>query len=93
MEGGEEVQMVEQEQPGSPNTNSPPNLVNTTTSKHPIKKDSGEELEEEQSYLSQPIPKKLRKAKGTPRKEQPAKKAQPLPNKPQVPQIPQAPNA
>jgi hypothetical protein len=85
MEGGEKVQMVEQEQPGSFNTNSPPNLVNTTISEHSIKEDSGEESKEEQSYLSQPISKKLRKAKGTPRKEQLPKKAQPLPNKPQVP--------
>jgi hypothetical protein len=55
--------MVEQEQPGSPNTNSSPNPVNTTTSEHFIKEDSGEELEEEQSYLSQPISKKTEKSK------------------------------
>jgi hypothetical protein len=92
MEGREKVQMVEQEQSGSPNTNSPPNLVYTTISERPIKEDSKEELEEEQSYLSQPILKKLRKAKRTPQKEQIVKKEQPLSNKPQVPQVPHASN-
>jgi hypothetical protein len=87
MEEREDVQVTEQEQLGSPNINSSPNPTNTTStaSKYLINEDPGEESEEKQSYLSQPIPKKLRKPKETPWKEQPVKK-------PQVPQVPQASN-
>jgi hypothetical protein len=87
MEGREDVQVTEQEQLGSSNINSSPNPTNTTStaSKHLINEDLGEESEEEQPYLSQPIPKKLRKPKETLWKEQPVKK-------PQVPQVPQASN-
>jgi hypothetical protein len=68
MEGREDVQVTEQEQLGSPNRNSSPNPTNTTstTSKCLINEDSGEKSEEDQSYLSQPISKKLRKPKGIP---------------------------
>jgi hypothetical protein len=87
MEEREDVQVIEQEQLGSPNINSSFNPTNTisTASKCLINEDLGEESEEEQLYLSQPIPKKLRKPKGTLRKEQPVKK-------PQVPQVSQASN-
>jgi hypothetical protein len=71
MEGREDVQVTEQEQLESPNINSSPNPTNTTStaSKRLINEDPGEESEEEQFYLSQPIPKKLRKPKETLRKE------------------------
>jgi hypothetical protein len=67
MEGREDVQVTEQEQLGLSNINSSLNPTNTTStvSKHLINEDPGEESEEEQPYLSQPIPKKLRKLKGT----------------------------
>jgi hypothetical protein len=68
MEGREDMQVTEQEQLGSSNINSSPNPTNTTStaSKRLINEDLGEESEEEQLYLSQPISKKLRKPKGTP---------------------------
>jgi hypothetical protein len=92
MEERENVQVIEQEQLGSPNINSSSNPTNTTStaSKCLIYKDLEEESEEEQPYLSQPISKKLRKPKRTPQKEQPIKKPQ-MSQVPQASNVPQAP--
>jgi hypothetical protein len=92
IEEREDVQVIKQEQLGSPNINSFLNSINitSTASKHLINEDPGEKSEEEQSYLSQSISKKLRKPKETPQKKQPVKKPQ-VPQVSQVSNIPQAP--